>query len=326
MTTATTSSLPLVTVVIPAYRRPEKLARAVRSIIAQDLPPEQFELIVVDSSPDETNLRIVNDLAVTATCSVRCLRKQPEGPGPSRNLGAREGRGTFIAFMDSDCEAEPDWLRHGIAAFDEHVGLVQGRTIPEEGVPHTPFNYYIRVEEESFLYETANIFYRKEIFDQVGGFMADLMPNAERPVGGEDVDLGWRVKHAGWESRFAARATVRHEVVRLTAWRWLCNPRLYIMPRVLRKYPEVRRFFYRGYFLEEAHVWLVLAVIGVALSFVAWPAALLVLPYLIRRATESSQTLRGPSRVLRPILYIARDAISLSLLVSGSIRYRALLL
>lgn len=317
---------PVVSVVIPAYGRPEKLRKAVRSVLAQDLDPVRYEVIVVDSSPDDRNEQIIAELKPGARCSLRCVRKKAEGPGPSRNLGVKQARGRFIAFMDSDCEATPEWLREGIAAFEEGVGLVQGRTVPETGVPHSAFNYTIRVEEESFLYETANIFYRRDVFEQLGGFLPDLLPNADRPVGGEDVDLAWRAKRAGWQSRFAAKATVMHEVVRLSAFRWLFNPRLYIIPRAVRKYPELRRFFFARYFLEEAHAWLMLALVGAALAPVSLLFLILVVPYLVKRGSERSQTLRGPKQWVRPLVYIPRDLASLSLLLAGSIRHGALLL
>ena len=320
------SSNPVVSVVIPAYGRAEKLRRAVRSVLAQDMEPDGYEVIVVDSTPDESNERVVESLQESARCVLRCVRKKAEGPGPSRNRGVQEARGRIIAFMDSDCEAAPEWLREGVAAFEEGVGLVQGRTIPEPGVPHSAFNYTIEVVKESFLYETANIFYRKAVFEQLGGFLPDLLPNADRPVGGEDVDLAWRAKRGGWESRFAEKATVMHEVVRLTPMRWLFNPRLYIIPRAVHKYPELRRFFYARYFLEEAHAWLVFALAGVALTPVSPFALLLGVPYLVKRGSERSLTLRGPKQWIRPLVYIPRDLASLSLLVAGSIRHRALLL
>lgn len=314
------------TAIIPAYRRPEKLTRAVQSLLAQDLDPSSYEVIVVDSSQDDRNVQVVAELQKTARCSLRCLTKKPEGPGPSRNLGAREGRGKFLAFMDSDCQAEPQWLREGVAAFEEGVGLVQGKTIPEAGVPHGIFNFYIDVKEESFLYETANIFYRREAFEEAGGFLADMIPVAEKPMGGEDVDLAWRVKRKGWQSRFAQRAVVAHEVVRMSPAHWMVNRRLYICPQIVHRYPELRKFFFGRYFYDRVQAYLLLAILGAALAPLALPALLLALPYIISRAAEPSKTLRGPLKLIRPAIYLPRDLVSLALLIAGSVRFRAVLL
>jgi glycosyltransferase involved in cell wall biosynthesis len=315
-----------VTVVIPAYKRTEALRRAVESVVAQDLPASEFELIVVDSSPDDANERLVATLARQAPCQVRCFRKKPEGPGPSRNLGAREGAGEFIAFMDSDCLASPGWLRHGLAAFAGGVGLVQGRTIPEAGVPTGIFTHYIRVEQESFLYETANMFYRREAFEETAGFTADLNPYAMTPMGGEDVHVAWTIKRNGWQSRFAPEALVMHEIVPISKWDWIFIKRLYIYPHMVGKFPEIRKQLFAGYFVDAPQALIVVALLLSSLA--AFHAGFLFgwLPYLVRRASEPSKTLKGALRPLRALVYVSRDLCSLTVLIAGSIRYRNLVL
>jgi glycosyltransferase involved in cell wall biosynthesis len=316
----------LVTAIIPTYRRPEKLRKAVRSLLRQDFDPERYEVIVVDSSPDDANRSVVSDLQAEARCPLRFFKKPPEGPGPSRNLGAREARGRFLAFMDSDCQASLSWLREGIAAFDSRIGLVQGKTLPEPGVPHSVFNHYIVVEKESLLYETANMLYRRKAFEQVGGFLADVNPRADTPMGGEDIDLAWRCKRNGWQSRFAADAIVYHEVVRMPHWRWIFGKRLFIYPLLLKKFPEVRAMAFAGIFFDRIQAWLVVALGGTALT--AWTPWMLLLcvPYVASRALQSSRTLRGPMRLARVFVYFPRDLASLGILLAGSIRYRYLLL
>lgn len=316
----------LVSAIIPAYRRPDKLRKAVHSLLAQDLDPARFEVIVIDSSPDESNKEVICALQERAPCSLRFFGKEPEGPGPSRNLGAREAHGEFLAFMDSDCVASPQWLRQGIVAFQDGVGLVQGRTIPEPGQPHSIFNYYIAVEKESFLYEACNVFYRRDVFEQSGGFLSDLDPRSERPRGGEDVDLAWRVKRAGWQSRFAPDALVMHEVMRIRTRDWLFNKRLYIAPLILRTFPELRKFFFAYYFYDRIQAYLTLALAAGALTALTPLALVLALPYVVSRAAEPTRTLRGPLRLLRVPIYLVRDLISLAILVAGSLRYRSPLL
>src|SRR5262249_20326068 len=141
---------PIVSVVIPAFKHPEFLRKAVLSVLNQDLGKGKYEVIVVDSSPDNQNVSIVETLQDSAPCALQCYTKQPEGPGPSRNLGIREARGEFIAFLDSDCQATTGWLREGLAAFEEGVGLVQGKTLPDPTAARGIFTYYVSVEHETF--------------------------------------------------------------------------------------------------------------------------------------------------------------------------------
>ncbi len=323
-----TAARPRVTVVVPAYGRTALLKTAVESLHDQDLPGEEYEVIVVDSSPDDRNQQMVDSLRVPSGCSVTCLRKSAEGPGPSRNLGARSGRAPVIAFMDSDCQAGRGWLRAGLAAFDDGVGIVQGKVLPVPGAPHNIFNRTLRVEAESFLYETANIFYRRDAFEQAGGFPAsELSPNALFPFGGEDVALAWGVKRAGWQTRFSAEALVLHVVFRITPWQWLVDKHMYICPRIVRDFPETRRFFYRSYFFDRVQAALVLGLVSAAAAVLSsgW-AGVGILPYLWVRGSEPTVALRGPLRLLRVGFYLPRDLISLALLAAGSLRFRALLL
>jgi cellulose synthase/poly-beta-1,6-N-acetylglucosamine synthase-like glycosyltransferase len=325
MTDATERDRPIVTVVIPSFKRPELVVAAVRSVIRQDLPPDSYEVIVVDSSPDDSIEDLINGLQSEAECALTVLRKEPEGPGPSRNMGARHGRGEFVAFTDSDCEASPQWLREALAAFEDGVGFVQGRTRPDPKAHLSVLSHYVCIETESFFYQTCNIVYRRSALEEAGGFPRDAWPAADRNMGGEDTCCAWRALRKGWQVRFAEKALVYHAVIPKTPWFWLCNKSLFIMPMMVRQVPETRPYFYHRYFYDRPQAALVAALAGAALAPLTPLAWLLLLPYLLVRGSESTKTLRGPLRLLRPLLYFPRDMISLALLTAGSIRYRSLL-
>ena len=317
---------PLASVIVPAFGRPESLRNALLSVLGQDLDPACYEIIVVDSSPDHANDEVLTELEKDAGRRLRWFHKKPEGPGPSRNMGAREAQGSFVAFLDSDCQASPGWLRCGLASFEESVGIVQGQTVPQSGVPHHFFNRTLEVREEGFLYETANIFYRREAFEQGGGFPPDIAPAAKLPFGGEDVTLAWNVKRNGWKTRFAPEALVEHEVRRVTYKEWLIDHHLYIVPHLVAQFPELRRFFYAGYFFDRFQAGLALAYVGFALSPLTLFAMMLAVPYIVMRSSQPSRTLRGPLRLARAVLYLPRDTASFCVLLSGSIRFGSLLL
>lgn len=325
-TPAAHQKAPLVSVVIPTYKRPQQVARAVRSLIDQDFPRDDYEVIVVDSSPDDETTTMIRRIADSAPCAVSVYSKRPEGPGPSRNLGAARARGRILAFMDSDCCATPSWLRCALAAFEPGVGLVQGKTLPDPSQPLGVFKHYVRVEQENGFYEAANILYRRESFEQVAGFPADKTPRASWPVGGEDSEVAWLVKRNGWRSRFAPDAIVHHEVVPVSVRFWLVNKRLFWLPAVLRRVPEVRREFFAHYFYDRAQAALLVALLGTAAAGVSFPALIAWIPYVAVRASEPSATLRGAARLLRALFYLPRDLASLALLTAGSLRHRAILL
>jgi len=310
--------------VIPGYNRPEALRRAVESAINQDLPSERYEVIVVDSSSNPATAAAMAELQKTSRCSLRLVTKPPEGPGPSRNLGARLGRGDVIAFMDSDCEATPSWLGEGVAQFsgNEDLGLVEGRVLPDPNKKFGVFSHSLRIEQESHLYETANIFYRRAAFEATGGFAHDLTPKASTPMGGEDVELAWKMKRMGWRTSFAERALVYHEIVPISPWRWLFTKQLFIFPLLVRQVPELRRFFFARYFYDRGQAALTAFVAGL-IAAPAYPLALLlVIPYCVYRGGQSTQSLNGAKRVFRIGAYFLKDSVALVTLLAGSIRYR----
>lgn len=96
------SAAPLFSVVVPTHQRPDRLAVAVASILAQRI--DDLEVIVVDdASPeppapfDDPRVRIV-------------VRPVNGGPGAARNTGAAAARGRYLAFLDDDDRWTPDRL------------------------------------------------------------------------------------------------------------------------------------------------------------------------------------------------------------------------
>lgn len=314
-------------VVIPAYRRPALLREAVRSALAQDLEHDRFEIIVVDSSPDEENARVVESLRPEAAGVPLILaRKPPEGPGPSRILGAGRARGRVVAFLDSDCRATPGWLRLGLAAFAEGIGIVQGRTLPRPDQALRVLSRYVRIEAENPRYEAANMFYRRECLAAAGEPSRDWTPRSERPTGGEDALMAWRVKRSGWRSAFAPEALVYHEVIPISVWQWLYEKRMLMLPWLAREVPEIRSVLFLRYFLDPPQACLTLLLAGLALS----PASTLwlacAIPYLLVRTLEPTRALPGIRRIVRVVAYLPRDLITFGLLLAGSVRHRTLLL
>jgi glycosyltransferase involved in cell wall biosynthesis len=316
-----------VSVVIPAYRRPEVLRKAVTSALAQDMAPDRFEVIVVDSSPDEVNARLVEQMiAENRGATLRILRKHPEGPGPSRMQGAEQAKGRVIAFLDSDCQAQPGWLRAGLAEFHDGIGIVQGRTMPDPHETMCIFCRSLQIEAENPRYEAANIFYLRACLADAGKPNIDSTPNDERPTGGEDTLMAWRIKREGWGSGFAAEALVYHEILPISVWHWLYEKRMFRLPWLVREVPEMKDVFYLGYFFDPAHAGLTLLLAGVALSAFSpyWLAA--CIPYILVRASEPTRSLRGVRRILRAAIYLPRDLLAFGVLLLGSLRYRTLLL
>ncbi len=105
---------PLVSVVIINYNYGRYLAGAVESVLNQDLPPEKYEVLVVDDgSTDDSSDRIRPFLA-----RVRWIPKINGGQISAFNAGFKEAAGRYVALLESDDFWNKDKLGKCIAALE----------------------------------------------------------------------------------------------------------------------------------------------------------------------------------------------------------------
>ena len=90
----------LVSTVIPAFNRPVMLREAVDSVLAQTYRP--IEIIIVDDGSTDRTPHVAEELSRTHRDTVRFIRKENSGPGPTRETGRQIARGEFIQYLDSD--------------------------------------------------------------------------------------------------------------------------------------------------------------------------------------------------------------------------------
>jgi GT2 family glycosyltransferase len=108
--TALANDAPLVSVVMPAYNSARYIAQALDSALEQDYPA--LEIVVVDDGSTDDTVNIVTRYGD----KVRLLSQKNQGSAAARNLGIREARGKYIAFLDADDAWWPHKIRHQVAA------------------------------------------------------------------------------------------------------------------------------------------------------------------------------------------------------------------
>jgi glycosyltransferase involved in cell wall biosynthesis len=97
---------PYFTVLIDAYNYGQYIEEAVSSVLAQDFPAEEREILVVDDgSTDDTQERLRK-----FGNAIRCLRKPNGGQASAFNYGFEHARGEVIALLDADDVWLPDKL------------------------------------------------------------------------------------------------------------------------------------------------------------------------------------------------------------------------
>ncbi len=304
-----------VTVVVAVKDRREEMTRCLDAIAAQDHP--SFEVVVIDNGSTDGTLEMLHERAQRGDLDLRV--EQAEGRiGRLRNLGARLARSEIVAYTDSDCVPQPDWLTVGTAPFaDPDVGVVTGATLPADPPPYGPWHATIDIREQTWRFETCNAFFRRGALLATPGF-------DERLTMWEDTAGGWGVVHAGYRPEFVPEAVVHHDVIYPgLGWHLRRVQRYGEGAAVVGRFPEVRRrVFWHPLFLRPADAELTAALIGLALAPRFRWAALLAVPYLRRRwpGSPHPKALWGSSKVALYDLMVLRG------MVRESIRYRTLVL
>lgn len=324
------SPVPEVSVVIPTRARPRRLGMLLRSLRAQTLAPERFEVLVVDDGPPGGKTASVVEAGQRE--SAHELRVIPaaggrSGPAGARNRGWRSARAPLIAFTDDDCTASPEWLQAGLRVCAGAPGaIVQGSTEPAPDERHRegPFSHTVRITEMGPFFETCNVFYPRDLLERLGGFDAETFSGAA----GEDNDLAWRAISRGADCRFAADARVYHAVevvgpigkLRLAA-RWTEAVAPYA------RFPEMRRRqLHRGIFWKRSHYRLLALALALALPRrrgLGLARLWLALRYLHHLAGRCRAERATP--LIAPFLAV-HDIVETAAVVRGAVRYRTLVL
>jgi GT2 family glycosyltransferase len=140
----------------------------------------------------------------------RIVFASEKGAFAARNMGVRSAEGDVLAFIDSDCIADPQWLARGMAALSK-TDIASGRidVFPANTENLTPteafeivfaFNNKRYIEQELFSV-TASLFVRRKDFLRVGGF---------RPFVAEDKEWCHRAVRAGLALSYIDDIVVSH--------------------------------------------------------------------------------------------------------------------
>lgn len=185
---------PVVSFVMPVFNSEQYIARCLSSIMNLHFDGLAYEVVIMDNGSTDRSHQIMRDLGfkfhVVPKVNVSALRNQ----------GAKIARGEYLAFVDSDVELSPEWLRNGLAVFRQQ-GVIAGGCFP--GVPHEAtwvqrtWDLHQRGRTRTDAVTPAawltsmNLLVRRDDFLAVSGFNEGLTT-------AEDVDLSYRLGQRGW--------------------------------------------------------------------------------------------------------------------------------
>lgn len=205
------ASLPMISLIVPAYNEGPVIEAAIRSLLKLDYPNYEV-LIVDDGSTDDTYEKALAVARQSSIISVRVISKRNGGKADALNTGITSAKGEFVLNMDGDTKLSRNTLRACIRHFDDpRIGAVAGnvKVLNRE-------NIWTRVQAleyveglamarkaQSFM-RSVNIIpgplgmFRKSVLQQVGGYDHDTFA--------EDCDLTLKMLMRGWHIAYEPTA------------------------------------------------------------------------------------------------------------------------
>ena len=199
-----------ISVVIPTFNGLPWLLKSLEGLERQRYPYDEFEVVVVDDGSEDGTLQELQAFQKRSRLHLAPLRQCNRGPAAARNAGLKIAKGDLIAYLDSDCVPEPDWLTTLKQSFSEEpiVGVGGLRRLQ----PTTLVNRYLafyrifepKVHRGEVLYlVTGNCCFQRTALLEVGGFN-----EAFTKPGGEEVELCYRLRAQGYRLQYNPQCVV----------------------------------------------------------------------------------------------------------------------
>ncbi len=237
-----------VSLIIPVYNRPQEVAELLESLSLQT--DRDFQTVIVEDGSVLDSRKVVEAYADRLDI-VYCV--QPNGgPSAARNRGAREARGDFFIFMDSDCIVPEGYvaavrhhLEHGEIEFFGGPDSAAADFSPlQKAVSYSMTSFFTtggirggHRRASKFFPRSFNLGISRELFAQVGGF-----PDMRI---GEDIEFSMRVMETGVRAELLSDAVVCHK--RRTSMR-LFFKQVFVFGtarvNLMLRRPQARKFVY----------------------------------------------------------------------------------
>ncbi len=199
-----------VSVIIPVLNDTIGLGQTLTALDNQTYPCDLYEIIIVDNGSTEDLAPVVGQFS-----QAKSIQESQPGSYIARNRGISIARGEILAFTDSDCIPEANWIEEGVRQLRSvnNCGLVAGKinfyyqkhnqpTIVELYDSTTFLNQKKYVEQLHYA-ATANMFTTKAVMGEVGKFNPDLKS-------GGDKEWGQRVYDRGYLLVYGADVCISH--------------------------------------------------------------------------------------------------------------------
>lgn len=210
----------LASIVIPVHcyrQRASIIKKCLSALRQQTVPSETFEVLIVNNAAEEKDLWDGSFADFSKNLNFRIIHEFQRGSYAARNHGAQQARGHILAFIDSDCIPEPNWLEAGL----NQIKARGEQTIIGGRIKKTKESAYVNaiVKHEALFTlnqrknvkagkfaATANLFVHRRFFEEVGPFNSHLLASG-------DVEWSYRCRQKGGKIFYSNQPCVLHPVV-----------------------------------------------------------------------------------------------------------------
>jgi GT2 family glycosyltransferase len=216
---------PTVSVVVVNWNRRELLKSCLESLERQTYP--NYEVIIIDNGSQDGSTALVEEMAAAYPVPLKlAVNSENRGFCAANNQGFTLAQGDYLALLNNDAEAEPEWLKALVEACDSaiDIGMVASKILVWEnpkridkcghliypdgqnrgrGSGQVDQGQFDRIEEALWPDGCAAL-YRRAMLEDIGGFDEEFFAYAD------DAELGLRGRIAGWRCLYTPTAVVRH--------------------------------------------------------------------------------------------------------------------
>ena len=189
-----------ISVVVCTYNREDLIAGCLNSLINQTADSTNFEILIIDNNSTDKTCEIIKKYLCHKNFVL--LHESKQGLSHARNRGIQEARGEYIAFLDDDARAHPDYVKNLeqiLSQTEQHIDCLGGPILPFYTSPKPPWfkdtyeirrsspNPYFLKQGQSF--SGSNMIWNRNLLLVLGGFNPDFGVKGKYLTLGEETAL-----------------------------------------------------------------------------------------------------------------------------------------
>lgn len=219
----------LISAVICTHNRATYLVKALKSLVEQSLPAAEYEIVVVDNASTDATKAVVEQWAEQA--NIRYTYEPTLGLSYARNRGWQLAQAKYVAYLDDDGIACPNWLEKIVEVFETVIpcpGCVGGKAeaIWEADRPQWISDQLVTcltVIDWSDTPQTipdlsqkwlvgANFAFPRKVLEEIGGFVSGLDRVGKNLLSGGDIFLEKQILKAGYSCFYHPDIAIGHHI------------------------------------------------------------------------------------------------------------------